>query len=86
MLDAIRRSSTPTPKTELIDGIWDFKEWMEPYLANIQNHSKYLCFRFSRNASGIVELHYKKFSDMPWEPENEGLKVLSVRMYTSKQQ
>ena len=45
-------------------------------------HSKYLCFRFTFNATtGKAEMHYKRFSDLPWEPKHEGLHVLAVIVY-----
>ena len=78
LLQVITRSSSPNPQSQLLDGVWDFKKWMEPYLANIEKHSKYLAFRFTLNSSGNAELHYKRFSDGPWEPENAGKCVIQV--------
>ena len=78
----ISQSSTPVPKTSLLDGVWDFKAWIEPYLNNIKYHSKYICFWFTLNSStGKGELHYKRFSDSPWEPEKEHLQILSVNVH-----
>lgn len=79
LVQVIGQSSTPVPKTSLLDGVWDFKSWIEPHLNDIKYHSKYICFRFTLNSStGKAELHYKKFSDSPWEPEKEHLQILSV--------
>ena len=78
LLQVITRSSTPNPDSKLIDGVWDFKKWMEPYLGIIEKHSKYLVFRFTLNSSGKAELHYKRFSDHPWEPEKDEICVIEV--------
>jgi len=51
---------------------------MEPFLAKVEGHSKYLVFRFTLNASKTAELHYKKCSSDPWEPEDAGIHLLSV--------
>lgn len=79
LLQLIHRSSSPNPVAELIQGVWDFKKWMEPYLALIEGHSKYHVFRFTLDASKRAVLHYKQFSTMPWEPKNSGVYMLSVR-------
>ena len=72
----------------MIDGVWDFKSYLEPYLNTIEGHSKYGVFRFTRASSGHAEMHYKKRSTDPWEPNKTvdelmvieaGLKVVTVR-------
>lgn len=79
LLQKVRRSSTPNPATELLAGVWDFKKWMDPFLTNVRGHSKYLVFRFTLGPSGLQsEMHYKKFSDEPWQPANTGLRIISV--------
>ena len=65
----------------MVKGVWDFKAWMEPFLGALKYHSKYLCFRFTMNDTEEAELHYKMFSDHPWEPEI-GVVILSVRILT----
>lgn len=50
---------------------------MELYLRFIKGHSKYLVFRFSLSR-GKAELHYKRFSTMPWKPAGAGIRLLSV--------
>ena len=84
LINLISQSSTPNPQTEVVAGVWDFKEWIDPYLANIEYHSKYHVYRFTIGKSGDVEMHYKQYSSMPWEPHEDGiqldgLKLLSVR-------
>lgn len=79
LLQLITRSSMPHPVSQLISYVYDFKAWMEPYLAAIVGHSKYLAFRFTLNAtSGKAEMHYKRFSSNAWEPEHVGVSVLTV--------
>ena len=78
LLQVIHQSSTPHPRTELLKGVWDIKEWITPFLNPLKGHSKYLVFRFTLDNNGEAELHYKRFSDNPWEPEGAGLKLLSV--------
>lgn len=52
---------------------------MKPHVNGLKFHSKYLHYRFTHDISGQVELHYKKFQDSPWEPnEGGGLKILNV--------
>ena len=78
LLQLIHRSSNPNPVAELLERVWDFKKWMEPYLASIEGLSKHHVFRFTLDASKCAVLHYKQFSTMPWEPKNSGVHVLSV--------
>ena len=80
----INQSSTPKPQTQVVTGVWDFKEWINPYLAEMDHHSKYHAYRFTLGKSGDVEMHYKQYSSMAWEPHKDGvqlagLKLLSVR-------
>ena len=51
---------------------------MEPYLCNLEQHSKYLAFRFTLDGDGKAELHYKRLSNMEWEPSGNGVHVLVV--------
>ena len=79
LLQKIHQCSTPNPATELLAGVWDFKNWMNPFLTNVSGHSKYLVFRFTLGPNGIQsEMHYKKFSDQLWQPTNAGLRIISV--------
>lgn len=79
LTNLITRSSSPAPQTQLVKGVWDFKTWMNPHLADVvKYHSKPLAFRFTRTQSGDAEFHYKRFSDHPWEPAQEGLKLIMV--------
>lgn len=75
LISLIHWSSTPNPATFLLDGVWDFKEWLQPHLAMIEQHSWYHVYRFTRNSSGIAEMHYKHFSNQPWLPSKDGIQL-----------
>jgi len=72
LLNLIQQSCTPTPSVFKIDGVWDFKEWLTPHMANIGQHSWYHVYRFTRNPSGKAVLHYKKYSTDAWLPSEDG--------------
>ena len=74
----IHQSSTPSPTTELLKGVWDIKEWTKQFLNPLKGHSKYLVFRFTKDSAGKTEMHCKWFSTDPWEPKEHGVRVLSV--------
>lgn len=80
LLQVIHRSSSPNPNAQLLTAVRNFKEWMVPFLAVIEGHSKYHVFRFTLGKSRRAELHYKRFSSLPWEPEDTGITVLSVML------
>ena len=70
-----------------MDGVFDFKAYLEPYLNNIGGHSKYGAFRFLSHGRRGHEMHYKRCSSDPWEPtkkvENQvvsdiGLQIIKV--------
>lgn len=79
LLEKIHNSSNkPNPKCELLQGIWDFKKWIEPFQGSIDNHSKYHVFRFTKGSTSKVEMHYKHFSSDPWQPEGVGKYLVEV--------
>ena len=78
LLQLIHRSSTPNPSTYQLSAVWDFKRWLEPVLGAVGGHSKYLVFRFTLGSTSRAEMHYKRFSAMPWEPSGDGIHLLSV--------
>jgi hypothetical protein len=55
---------------------------MQEVLEPMEGHSKYAVFRFTLNAEGKSELHYKQNSDMPWQPEKKGERTISVSMHS----
>ena len=78
LLHLIHRSSTPNPDSKMISQVWDFKKWMDPFLGTVTGHSKYLAFRFTLDSSSRAEMHYKRFSSSPWEPQDSGIHILVV--------
>lgn len=83
LLQLIHRSSTPNPTSHLLSSVWDFKHWLEPVLGAVGGHSKYLVFRFTLGSTNKAEMHYKRFSAMPWEPAGVGIHLLSVSVLFS---
>ena len=81
LLHNINQSSTPNPIVQLVDGVWDFKAYIEPYLNVLEGHSKYAVFRFTRDETDHVEMHYKVSSTHPWEPkEGPAISLISVSL------
>lgn len=78
LLSVISQSSTPNPVSALVDGVLDFKAYVQPFLNTLHGHSKYGVFRFTLNSENHAELHYKQYSDQPWQPEHSGIQVVSV--------
>ena len=76
-------SYTPCPSVELVESVWDFKKWLEPYIPRLEQHSRYLVYR-STMCDTKAQMHYKRFSDMQWEPTDNGMTVLYVRVYLYK--
>ena len=74
----ISQCSTPNPIAAPVDGVWDIKKYLKPHLTNLEGHSKYAVFRFTRNGDGHAELHYKLASNLPWEPQDCGIKIIDV--------
>ena len=75
LVNLINRSSTPNPASFLLDGVWDFKDWLQPHMGVIQQHSRYHVYRFTKNSGGIAEMHYKLYSDQPWLPNEGGIQL-----------
>ena len=73
LMNLIQRSCTPTPSTFMMDGVWDFKDWLTPHLATLEQHSWYHVYRFTRNSYGAAVLHYKVYSTDPWLPNKDGV-------------
>lgn len=78
---------TPSPSFELLHSVADFKSVIEPVVADIHRHTKPLCFRFMKDESGKVQLHYKYKSSEKWHPnddddddDEEDLVLLTVRI------
>ncbi|XP_061195044.1 uncharacterized protein LOC133203240 [Saccostrea echinata] len=52
-------------------GLFDIKTWLEPCLNQIKKHSKPLHFKFNRDISQRVVMHYRPNSSRPWTPTVE---------------
>ena len=61
----------------LLDKMHDIKSWLAPNLNMLQHHSFPHVFRFTRNRSGEVVMHYKEWSQSPWEPST-GIQLFKV--------
>ena len=53
LLQKIHDCYRPNPESQLLEGVWDFKEWMKPFLGKVENHSKYHVFRFTKTSSKV---------------------------------
>ena len=81
LLNLIHRSSTPNPCTELLNAVWDIKSWINPHLADtFEQHFHYHVYRFTMGGSGVVEMHYKQFSTMVWEPSKDGVQLAGMKL------
>jgi len=54
LLGRINQSCKPNPISKLIEGVWDFKAWLKPMQGEMENHSKYHVFRFTKTSSSKV--------------------------------
>lgn len=66
-------------EAHILKNVFDVKSWLEPCLNSLFNHSRPHIFRFRRGLSGSAEMHYKHWSDSPWEPAGTGIFLLKVR-------
>lgn len=75
---ALQAGYTPSPTFELLHSVADYKSVIDPVVADIHRHTKPLCFRFLKDASGHAELHYRFKTGDKWLPEKDGLHMLTV--------
>ena len=68
-------SFTPKPLTELLDQVFDVRNWLAPNINDIHGHTDPHCFRFSL-INGIAQMHYKNWSDDSWS--KDGITILKV--------
>ena len=54
------------PNAVQLRGLFNFKEWVEPYLNEIQHHSKPLHFLFRKARDEDVEVCYKGQNNAAW--------------------
>ena len=53
------QSFTPQPVTVLLEGIYDVRTWLLPFINELHGHSQLHCFRFTLNEDGWGVMHYK---------------------------
>ena len=75
---AIQAGYTPSPTFEVLYSVGDYKSVIEPVVADIHRHTKPLCFRFMKNASGKAEMCYRHKTGDKWLPGQKGLELLTV--------
>ena len=68
-------SYTPCPNVELVESVWDFKKWLEPYTHRLEKDSLYLVYQFTLN-EGRAQMDYKQFTCVLWEPAENGVTIL----------
>lgn len=54
LLTKIHESCKPNPVSQLVQGVHDFKAWMDPTQGGMENHAKYHVFRFTKGSSNAV--------------------------------
>ena len=64
----------------MIEYMFDIKSWLMPHLYTLQNHSYPHIFRFTRDGSGEVVMHYKDWNKSPWEPSDNGIRLFKVNL------
>ncbi len=76
---AVQRCYSDVSEATVINHIFDVKSWLLPHLHKLHNHSHYHIFRFSRDATGLVVMHYKEWNESQWEPTTCGIQLFKVR-------
>ena len=63
------------PCAEDVSGLYDFKSWLEPHLADVKYHTTTGMFRFRKHSSrgGRVHIFYRKLSTTPWKVMKNGI-------------
>ena len=81
-MDALRKAYTPSPHVELMEVMYDIREWLQPAAIKLHNITTPHCFVIQKNVSGNVVLRYKNWSqDREWLPSKnpqEGINILKV--------
>ena len=57
LLAKLNQSCKPNPISQLIEGVWDFKAWLKPTQGEMENHSKYHVFRFTKGSTSKVAVY-----------------------------
>ena len=48
-------------------GMFDIRNWLDPFINNIQHHTKPLHYRFSRNHDETIQIFYKGNHNKSWK-------------------
>ncbi|CAH1252417.1 Hypp9281 [Branchiostoma lanceolatum] len=84
--EVLKSSFHPEPKVEQFVAIWDIKNWLKPYLAPIEGHSKPHMYRFTKDSRGHVTMQYKMWStDTVWRPTTTDPDVLIFKEEEGRQ-
>ena len=77
LLSETEQSYTLVPLVQMLDGVYDVKSWLTPYIEDIHGHSSPHCFKFIKSNTEVL-LYYKNWSDSSWCPDTSALKILKV--------
>lgn len=79
LMDALRRAYTPTPHVELMDTMFDIRQWIKPVAIPLHNITNPHCFVIQKACSGNVVLRYKNWSkDKHWLPSKDPLECINI--------
>ena len=76
LVDIVENSAIlPKPKCGSLDFIWNWRDYIDPFLTALKNHSFYNAFKFSKE-NGQVRMRVKRLpQDSVWEPST-GIRLL----------
>ena len=77
----MKRCYADLPEATEVKHMFDVKSWLAPFLLKIHNHSHPHIFRFRIGTNGSVEMHYKEWSESPWQPTESGIQLFQVHYY-----
>ena len=78
LLEALPKSFVDLPAANVLEHVFDVKTWLSPHLNSLHNHTHPHVFWLRKGITGAVEMHYKHYSDSPWEPTGPGLALFKV--------
>lgn len=83
---ALRASNQNVKGTNILNYVFDIKNWIAPHLDEIHGHTAPHVFRFRRNSqSKRAEMHYQHWSHEPWEPTGEEGGLILLKVYFTNQ-
>jgi hypothetical protein len=70
MMTFFKESYSPSPIPQLLDQMYDIKEWLTPVNAQLHNISNPHVFLIQKNPANVAVLKYKHWSrDREWKPD-----------------